>query len=695
MKHEILLTRVAAGVSTLAFALGLATVLSGLEPAFNGPFLQKAFLTLVFCAAVISLFYGNIVYQLTRLGEIRRHAAHREEANHCRPAEDTEAPRISILIPSYKEQIPVIMQTVLSAALSEHPNRRITLLLDDPPTSKGADLAGLEAARALIFELHDLFRGMSQRFQTAAEDFNVRRASTGFSLEKEGIVLAGLYVEAADFVSELGLLYAERSQPVFAHGDEVFAREVIDQLDAEYRRLADALRNPRDLNFGRIRSEYRRLVRLFEVPIGCFERKRFGNLSHAPNKAMNLNSYIGLIGRAFRVAKGSDGRSVLKDCPAGEADLIVPPADYVLTIDADSIILPNYIGKLVSIMQADPTIAIAQTPYSAYPNPPSRLERVAAATTDIQYLVHQGFTAYNATFWVGANAVLRHSALNDIKAMTTERGHVVPVFIQDKTLIEDTGSTIDLVAKGWRLHNHPERLAYSATPPDFGALVIQRRRWANGGLIILPSLLAHWRDRGSARAGGLETFVRSHYLISPALANVGLLLLLVVPFGEGFSNIWFPLAAAPYYLLYGRDLIRCGYKWSDAVRVYALTLLLVPVNLAGVYRSLEQLVTGRKSAFARTPKIEGRTGAPPSHLIFLAGLLTTSLVSAAANLWGGSVLFCGFSAANAAFLLYGIWRLIGWRDAVEDIKAGISVRKAGQYARGEATTLAKQSSLRV
>ncbi len=63
-------------------------------------------------------------------------------------------------------------------------------------------------------------------------------------------------------------------------------------------------------------------------------------------------------------------------------------------------------------MQADPSIAISQTTYSAYPNPPSRLERVAGATTDIQYLVHQGFTAYNATFWVGANAVLRHSALS-------------------------------------------------------------------------------------------------------------------------------------------------------------------------------------------------------------------------------------------------------------------------------------------
>ena len=59
--------------------------------------------------------------------------------------------------------------------------------------------------------------------------------------------------------------------------------------------------------------------------------------------------------------------------------------------------------------------------------------------------------------------MLRLAALKDICQTTTERGHPVQVFIQDRTVIEDTGSTIDLVRKGWFLHNHPERLAYSAT----------------------------------------------------------------------------------------------------------------------------------------------------------------------------------------------------------------------------------------
>ena len=57
-------------------------------------------------------------------------------------------------------------------------------------------------------------------------------------------------------------------------------------------------------------------------------------------------------------------------------------------------------------------------------------------------------------------------------------------YIQDRTVIEDTESSIDLATHGWSLLNYPERLSYSATPPDFGSLCIQRHRWANGGLLI-------------------------------------------------------------------------------------------------------------------------------------------------------------------------------------------------------------------
>jgi cellulose synthase/poly-beta-1,6-N-acetylglucosamine synthase-like glycosyltransferase len=695
MNQDILLTRFAVAASTIALALGFASVFTSIELGSDNASIVKAMLLAIFSISLLSLFYGNIVYQLTRIGQLKRHSNHRDDHSNIEALHRLDgSPTVSILVPSYKEQIPVVMQTIMSAALSEYPNRRITLLLDDPPLCSGADLLTLSATRDLVAELNETLAVAADRFRVAERDY-FERASLGIvGISRERQILGALFDDAATVVEALGRRYAELSQPAFAHADELFAREVIDYLVREYSERAALLRNEKKIDEARMQLEYRRLSKLFAVPIDIFERKRFANLSHAPNKAMNLNSYIGLIGRTFRISKGADDVSLLLETPETKAEVTVPEADYIITIDADSIILPDYVHKLVSIMEADRGIAIAQTPYSAYPNPPTVLERVAGATTDIQYLVHQGFTAYNATFWVGANAVLRREALDEIRTMTEERGHLIPIFIQDKTLIEDTGSTIDLAARGWRLHNHPERLSFSATPSDFGALVIQRRRWANGGLIIFPSLLELWSRGQSPLASGLETLIRSHYLLSPTLANVGLLLLLIIPFGSEFSSVWFPVAAAPYYLLYGRDLTRTGYKWRDLLRVYALTLLLVPVNLAGVYRSLEQIITGRKSPFARTPKIKGRTAAPASHLLALCALTATAFVSAGANLWSGNLLFFSFCSINAGFFLYGFLSLIGWREAVIDIAAGLALR-FGQNGVGTDVTrqLAEESTV--
>ena len=84
--------------------------------------------------------------------------------------------------------------------------------------------------------------------------------------------------------------------------------------------------------------------------------------------------------------------------------------------------------------------------------------------------------------------MLRKRALEDIETIEYQGEFKIYRYISDRTVIEDTESTIDLAAHGWTLHNYPERMAYSATPPDFGSLCIQRERWANGGLLIVPKL---------------------------------------------------------------------------------------------------------------------------------------------------------------------------------------------------------------
>ena len=154
------------------------------------------------------------------------------------------------------------------------------------------------------------------------------------------------------------------------------------------------------------------------------------------------------------------------------------------------------LGRVVAaITDPNPLVAVAQTPYSSFRGAPTRLERLSGATTDLQHIIHQGMSHYNATFWVGANAVIRKRALEDIVEKEWVGGFEIKRYVQDRTVIEDTESSIDLALHGWRLINYPERLSYSATPPDFGSLVIQRRRWANGGLLILPKLWTLLRER--------------------------------------------------------------------------------------------------------------------------------------------------------------------------------------------------------
>ena len=76
------------------------------------------------------------------------------------------------------------------------------------------------------------------------------------------------------------------------------------------------------------------------------------------------------------------------------------------------------------------------------------------------------------------------------------------------------------------MYNHPERLAYSATPPDFGSLVIQRARWANGGLIIFPKLLSFLCRAPKQPQTIVQALLQTHYLTSLAFAPLSVLLLL-------------------------------------------------------------------------------------------------------------------------------------------------------------------------
>ncbi len=626
---------------------------------------------IVYMVVVTALTASAMAYLITRIGFFYRSRVHRRAPRAALDDFfDQAMPTVTVLVPSYQEDERVVRTTLLSAALQEHPYLRIVLLVDDPP-EPSSDHARelLEQARALPSQVEDLLREPFARFQAALEDFEDAQTNERQPTVDDMRALAGHYASAVEWLRELAA-----AQEIVDHADTFFADHVVGALADDLEVIGLALQAGADegeaLPARRMLQLHRRLVNTFRAELTSFERKQYVSLSHAPNKAMNLNSYIGLMGGSYKEV-GTPLGTALVPCAPRSADLTVPDPDYVLTLDADSVLLPEYTVRILHLMEqsAHATVGVAQTPYSAYPGSATRIERVAGATTDLQHIVHQGMTHYDATFWVGANAILRKRALEDIVEIDYEGDWEIRRYIQDRTVIEDTESTIDLGIHGWTLLNYPERLAYSATPPDFGSLCIQRQRWANGGLLILSRLRRQSkarRSRGEQNRFG-ELFLRVNYMASIFWSSICLLIMLCYPFNSGLLNPVLLLVAVPYFAMMANDLRSCGYKRLDVARIYGFNLILLPVNLSGSFASILQLVTGEKSAFKRTPKVRDRTTARAFYILAPVALIAlavyTIVLDVRLHRWEN----LAYAALNAVLATYAMVAFVGLGNCAVDL----------------------------
>ncbi|WP_141399190.1 glycosyltransferase family 2 protein, partial [Curtobacterium sp. 'Ferrero'] len=664
-----------------------------------------------YLVVVTFLTFSALMHLIARQGAMERFATHvrvprAELDRHF--GEGHEAP-MTVLVPSYAEEPDVVATTLWSAALQEYPSLRVVLLVDDNPFPTDPEvLDKLERTRAVASTIQNQLAAPSRRFQEALLSAEVDAEHSPLA----SVDALRTLVEHHRW-ADAWLRRHAREHDVVDHVDHFFHDQVLIGLADELRLTSEALEAAivdavgagaafTEVTSRRALELTRRLAWTFTAEITTFERKRFVNLSDEANKAMNLNSYIGLLGGAYAFEETASG-TVLRTVPSSEeADLVVPASDYVLTLDADSVLLRDYCLRLVYFLEQpeNANVAVTQTPYSSFRGAATRIERLAGATTDIQHILHQGMSRHNATFWVGANAVIRTRALQDIEEVETVGGFEVKRYVQDRTVIEDTESSVDLGMHGWTLVNYPERLSYSATPPDFGSLIVQRRRWANGGLLILPKYLRQVRERRQRgeRVGIVEMSLRVNYMASIAWGSLGLIFLLAYPYDSRLLSPMVLLAALPYFWLFASDLKYCGYKRTDIFRIYGFNLILMPVNVAGVLKSIQQALTAKKIPFARTPKVRDRTASPALYVLAPYAMVAFSVFTFVrdyqAQNWGNAV----FAAFNALLAMYAIVAYIGIWNSVVDVwlwaTAWMYYDPSARAARRSARKQAKQDRRR-
>lgn len=673
--RKIAFSRLAVVLTVLLWTVYVVSTI--IRQFFDGPHsFQFTLQAIGYLVVVTFLTFSALMYLLARQGALQRFSKHVRvpRAELDRHFADNQ-PSITVLVPSYAEEPQVIRKTLLSAVLQEYPDMRIVLLLDDKPNPTDPAMAAqLKTTRELAGGILNQLKIPRERFRDTLIAFEKQRQH-GFSASADQVKeLAAHYQWAASWLND----FADKEE-IDDHVDVFFVEQVVRDLAKEIQLVGDALsasvKENAELPLSRIHQLYRRLAWTFGGQIEVFERKMFASLSHEANKAMNLNSYIGLMGGAYRKEQTPDGAVLIRVDPE-DADVVIPDSTFLLTLDADSILLRDYCMRLVYFLQQpdNARVAVTQTPYSSFRGAATRIERLAGATTDIQHILHQGMSYYGATFWVGANAVIRKKALDDIVETEWQGGFEVRRYIQDRTVIEDTESSVDLALHGWTLVNYPERLSYSATPPDFGSLIVQRRRWANGGLLILPKLRAQIRERRRQNelVSRMEILIRLNYMASIAWASFGLIFLLAYPYDGRLLSPFVLLAALPYFFAMASDLKYCGYKRSDVFRIYGFNLILLPVNLAGVLKSLQQALTGKKIPFARTPKVKDRTVAPLLYvvtpLLIVAFSIFTLWRDVMAHNWGNAA----FAAFNTIVAIWAIKAYIGIRNTLVDTWRGMT-----------------------
>ena len=230
--------------------------------------------TVIYVVIMSFLTFSSLMYLVARQGSLYRSRAHRRVPRAViDDAFDSALPTMTVLVPSYREQIATIRKTLLSAALQEYPYLRIVLLLDDPPnpgSSEDAEL--LEQARALAGEITEWLAEPRTRLADTLDRFERASLVDSDPTVAQMTELAEHYGWAADW-----LLARAEAEPREDHVDVFFAEQVLRSLGEDFAAVQRALTEAIDagvlLPRARLVQLHRRLAWTFRAELTWFERK--------------------------------------------------------------------------------------------------------------------------------------------------------------------------------------------------------------------------------------------------------------------------------------------------------------------------------------------------------------------------------------------------------------------------------------
>lgn len=267
---------------------------------------------------------------------------------------------------------------------------------------------------------------------------------------------------------------------------------------------------------------------------------------------------------ARRDAKAGNLNSALEHIAAN-----APQATLILTQDADELIHPQFLRKIVGYFAADPLLAFVQTPKEAFTPPGDPFGNRDRIFYDV---LQPGRNGSNAAFSCGSGVLWRIAALRSIGGFATWN------------IVEDMTTSYFLHCAGYNSDYHNEVLTIGLSPDDIPGLLKQRGTWAADTwrwfLFNNPLVRPGLKLRQRLQYLELGMFYVSAVFFMPMLMFTPILSLLTGQFVPIEGSALFPwlLISTLYYLVLARGrvefLLRMWQYWIGHWPTYTRAFLI-------------------------------------------------------------------------------------------------------------------------
>lgn len=274
---------------------------------------------------------------------------------------------------------------------------------------------------------------------------------------------------------------------------------------------------------------------------------------------------------------------------------------YIVMFDADQTPTPDFLKRLVPLMESDSRLAFIQTPQFYSNTSSSRIAKAAAFQQAVFYeYICESKGLVDSMFCCGTNIIFRRQALLDVE------------FFDETSVTEDVATSVRLHSRGWKSKYYSHTCAFGNGPEDFEAYFKQQYRWATGTISLFKKLLGNIFSRRLR----LRLSVWWEYLLSSSYYLVGLAffflmicpiiyIFFTIPSFFNYPDVYFT-AFIPYFILstsiFYKVLGMRNYRVIDLYSGQLLSAVTFPVYMhAAIFALL-----GRKTEFSVTKKTQGR-----------------------------------------------------------------------------------------